>query len=171
MASRGEHGFTLIEILIVVAIIGVLVGIALPALQKYKARAYEAAVASDLGNVAVFEHAFYNEHEVFAGFTPADVQPTGAIQKKVMLANGTTVMFEARVSKDTEAVANVGALGQACTVGGHHPALAEVFAMELEQNDAIMYKPFPKGQKLTNADIPAATSGIDLVGWKAYQQR
>ncbi|RME80478.1 MAG: prepilin-type N-terminal cleavage/methylation domain-containing protein [Zetaproteobacteria bacterium] len=172
MASRGEHGFTLIEILIVVAIIGVLAAIAIPAYQKYRLRAYDASVASDLHNLATFEHAFFNDYNEFVGLAPSDKQPNGLIQKTVTLLNGDKAVFEVRVlTQGLEIAANVDANRQACTIGGHHDAGDKLFAMELEQSNRLLYKPFPNGRTLTNADIPAATGGVDLVGWSAYQQR
>ena len=69
LSSKGKNGFTLIELLIVVAIIGVLAAIAIPAFSSYRAKAYCAAVKSDLGNLAVGQEAFYYENTTYLAAT------------------------------------------------------------------------------------------------------
>lgn len=55
---KKEKGFTLVELLIVVAIIGILAAIAIPQFNKYKTRSYVAALRSDLKNAFTSAQAY-----------------------------------------------------------------------------------------------------------------
>lgn len=63
-----EDGFTLIELMIVVAIIGVLAAIAIPAYQDYVARAHS---ASGLATITPIRNAI--EDQILAGTPPASL--------------------------------------------------------------------------------------------------
>ncbi len=49
--QKSEHGFTLIELMIVVAIIGILAAVAIPAYQDYTAKAQASEAATLLGGL------------------------------------------------------------------------------------------------------------------------
>ena len=65
---RGQRGFTLIELMIVVAIIGILAAIAIPNFLRYQAQARQAEARQNLGGVFVAEVSFFGENSRFSDF-------------------------------------------------------------------------------------------------------
>jgi len=63
--NKKEQGFTLIELMIVVAIIGILAAIAIPQFSAYRAKAFNAAAESDLRNVMTAEEAYFASNQTY----------------------------------------------------------------------------------------------------------
>ena len=71
--KRDEKGFTLIELMIVIAIIGILAAIAIPQFAAYRNRAFVAALKSDAHSFANAQEAYYADNDTYAS-TPAQVE-------------------------------------------------------------------------------------------------
>jgi type IV pilus assembly protein PilA len=62
-ARRSRQGFTLVELLIVVVIIGILAIIAIPKFANTKGKAWVSAMRSDLRNFANAQEAYWSENQ------------------------------------------------------------------------------------------------------------
>ena len=65
LTRNKEKGFTLIELMIVIAIIGILAAIAIPQFSAYRKRSYNSAAKADLRNLATAEEAYYVDYNTY----------------------------------------------------------------------------------------------------------
>ena len=68
---RKNEGFTLIELMIVIAIIGILAAIAIPQFSAYRIRSYNAASEGDLRNAATAQEAYFVDNTGYASTAAA----------------------------------------------------------------------------------------------------
>ena len=65
--KKNEKGFTLIELMIVIAIIGILAAIAIPQFSAYRTRSYNSSAQSDVRNIATAQEAYYVDNSTYTG--------------------------------------------------------------------------------------------------------
>ena len=62
---RERSGFTLIELMLVIAIIGILAAIAIPQFSAYRKRSYNSAAMSDLKNATTAQEAYFVDYQTY----------------------------------------------------------------------------------------------------------
>jgi len=72
-----ESGFTLIELMIVIAIIGILVAIGALFMQSSRQSAYDISAKHDLKEFVIAQEAYYNDYQRFAGSPGQSVRNDG----------------------------------------------------------------------------------------------
>jgi type IV pilus assembly protein PilA len=83
LRCKRTHGFTLVEILLIIAILGILAVIAIPQFIGYRSRAVDAQLKSDLRNAAVAVESYFTKQSVYPAsieeLYALDFQPTDGV--------------------------------------------------------------------------------------------
>jgi type IV pilus assembly protein PilA len=96
--KRLQKGFTLIELMIVVAIIGILAAIAIPNFIKFQARSKQSEAKANLKASFTAEKAYFQEKDVYAGL----VQTIGFVPERnnrfAYFLDGATIKMSSRAT-------------------------------------------------------------------------
>ena len=65
--KNNQQGFTLVELMVVVAIVGILAAIAIPQLTRYQIKSRQAEARTNLGGIFVSQMVFFGENSRFGG--------------------------------------------------------------------------------------------------------
>ena len=77
---RSKKGFTLIELMIVVAIIGILAAIAIPNFLRFQAKSKQSEAKTNLGGIFTAQTSYFAEHNLYGTFNDIAWAPVGTKQ-------------------------------------------------------------------------------------------
>lgn len=89
-----DEGFTLLELIVVVAVLGILAAIAVQQFQVHRARAIDASMRSDLKNAAMAMESYYGEYLAYpnteAAILAVGYRKTGGVTLSINLTSPST---------------------------------------------------------------------------------
>ncbi len=175
---ESEKGFTLVELMIVVAIIGILAAIAIPQFAAYRTRAYNSSAESDIKNIQTSEAAFFSDWQAYGqtvnAAPGAAIGPNGGtiltgpggantmigdyIQgaaRTIQIGLGNGVSIVANTDANMASFAAVAKHAQGDTYWGVDGDITALFFAQ---------DPNSKGQALAAANAVSSTTGDDFTG-------
>ncbi|MDF1615698.1 prepilin-type N-terminal cleavage/methylation domain-containing protein [Desulfurivibrio dismutans] len=88
MHQKGQGGFTLVELMIVVAIIGILAAVAIPQFAQYRIRGFNSSALSDIRNLTTAQEAFFADWQRYAVTYNNTGGPLAAVAEDGALLDG-----------------------------------------------------------------------------------
>lgn len=96
---KNNKGFTLIELMIVVAIIGVLAAIAIPNFLNYQCKAKQSEAKSNLGSIRTSEEAYLAEYDAYTtDLTKIGFDTKGSSRYSYSITTATATAFTAQAT-------------------------------------------------------------------------
>ena len=105
--QKGQKGFTLIELMIVVAIIGILAAIAIPNFLRYQCKSKQSEAKGNLGAIFTSNVAFRSEYDRYTGVAELGWEPAGTTRYGYSCTNIAATQFTAQASTDGTVGGNV----------------------------------------------------------------
>ncbi len=162
MASKG---FTIIELMIVVATIAILASLAIPTYQKFQFKAHNAAALAEIHLIVLAENNFYDINSYYADYIPSDRDAEGKLNK-IITRNGVSTPFViSYLNSKVESLVKIDPSGSLIIVAARGMGGNYILAIEMDKSLSTRKK---LSTTLTPADVPASTGGWDLSSWSDW---
>lgn len=100
LAHKAQRGFTLIELMVVVAILGILASIAMPSYTDYVKRGKAAEATSTLADLRVKIEQYYQDNRTYVGFACNPAQKYFTYSCTTQTATAYTLNAAGKASED-----------------------------------------------------------------------
>ncbi len=166
MQGKAVRGFTLVELMMVVTILGILIALALPGLAAYRTKAANTAALSDVKNLTLHELTWYDTYQQYIPFTLADINANRLVQKTFTQGNKSYTVTVA-LSANVDAIAKTGNNNGTAIVAARCITGDRLVAMEVERDNTVRYV-ISTVTPMDTTLVPASTTAVDLASWKAW---